>query len=110
MKIKMILVGMILLMVSPAWAMGDKELAAQVAKRAQVDKATAEKVIASFKEEVIAQLKAGEEVRLNDFGKFFAKSKDAHTAKNPKTGESVDVPAKNYLRFKAFKSGHAQLN
>jgi len=43
-------------------------------------------------------------------GKFYVKHRDAHKARNPKTGEMVDVPARNYLRFKAFKSGHAQLN
>jgi len=59
---------------------------------------------------IVTHLKKGEDVRLKGLGKFYAKHRNAHKARNPKTGKQVDVPARNYLRFKAFDSGHAKLN
>jgi len=47
---------------------------------------------------------AGERVIIRDFGSFSRKGRKAKTARNPKTGEVVQVPAKNVLTFKAAKS------
>jgi DNA-binding protein HU-beta len=44
-------------------------------------------------------LKAGEEVTVRDFGRFHHKTRDARTARNPRTGESVQVPAKTVIKF-----------
>ena len=110
MKKRWLIALFVLVFATPALAIGDKDLAAKVAKRAGVDAAVAQKVIASFKDEVVAQLRAGEEVRLKGMGKFYVKHADAKTMRNPKTGKKVDVPARNYLRFKTFKSGHASVN
>lgn len=47
---------------------------------------------------------AGERVIIRDFGSFTRKDRRAKTARNPKTGEVVQVPAKKVLTFKAAKS------
>ncbi|MDX8402650.1 MAG: HU family DNA-binding protein [Mariprofundaceae bacterium] len=97
-------------LVGNAWAAGDQDLARAAAKAAGVTQQQARAVIDAMKAEIIARLKAGEEVRLKGLGKFYVQHRKARKARNPKTGETMDVPARNYLRFKAFKSGHAQLN
>jgi len=47
---------------------------------------------------------AGERVIIRDFGTFQRRDKAATTARNPKTGEKIQVPAKSVLHFKAAKS------
>ncbi|KEK23960.1 HU family DNA-binding protein [Bacillus gaemokensis] len=42
---------------------------------------------------VVNALKAGEDVKLKGFVDFTTKEVEARTAKNPKTGEPVEVPA-----------------
>ncbi|RMF46872.1 MAG: HU family DNA-binding protein [Deltaproteobacteria bacterium] len=109
---KQFLAAMVCAMIfaSPALAIGDKDLAREAAKPAGVTQAQARAVIDAVKESIFAHLKNGEEVRLKGMGKFFRKHQKAHQAKNPRTGEKIEVPARNYLRFKAFDSGHAKLN
>lgn len=44
------------------------------------------------------------EVRLTGVGTFSVKDVDARTARNPKTGEAVEVPAKKKVLFKVSSS------
>jgi len=109
-KLIMILPILAMGFMQSAWGANDQDLAKAASKQAGVSQKQARLVLDSVKAEIIAQLKTGEEVRLKGLGKFYAKHKDAHKARNPKTGQQVDVPAHNYLRFKAFDSGNAKLN
>jgi len=45
----------------------------------------------------------GEAVIIKGFGSFKVKTRAARTARNPKTGEPLQVPAKDVLTFKAAK-------
>jgi DNA-binding protein HU-beta len=47
------------------------------------------------------QLKKGEKVTLIGFGTFSVVKRKARTAKNPRTGKAVKVPAKKVAKFKA---------
>ena len=93
-----------------ASAMGDKELAKAMAKQSGLSTAQAEQAIEAFKAIVVEQVKTGEAVRLKGFGKFTLKETKAHKGRNPKTGETIDIPARNHLRFKAFQGVKDQLN
>lgn len=44
-------------------------------------------------------LKAGDEVGIQNFGKFKTIAKEARAARNPMTGGTVDVPAHNVVKF-----------
>lgn len=50
------------------------------------------------------QLAAGESVTLQGFGSFEIREHAATTARNPRTGEAVSVPAKRVPAFKAAKT------
>ena len=52
---------------------------------------------------IISALKKGEEVSIAGFGAFVTKARKARTARNPRTGEMVQVPATTVPRFKAGK-------
>ena len=47
---------------------------------------------------------------IRDFGKFTTKLRDARTARNPQTGETIEVPAKYALTFKPTGVFKAEIN
>jgi integration host factor subunit beta len=50
------------------------------------------------------QLAAGKRVEIRGFGSFDTKERPSRTGRNPKTGESVFVPAKQVPFFRAGKA------
>ena len=48
-------------------------------------------------------LKKGQEVSIAGLGIFSAKMREARTARNPRTGESIEVPAMRVPKFRAAK-------
>ena len=48
-------------------------------------------------------VRAGETVRISGLGTFETADTAARTARNPSTGEAVDVPASKRVSFKASK-------
>jgi len=52
----------------------------------------------------------GDRVELRGFGSFSVKKRDARTGRNPRTGETVHVEAKNLPAFKAGKALRDMLN
>ena len=87
--------------------MNKTELVAAVAAKTEMSKKNAEKAVAAVLETVAETLAAGEKVQLVGFGTFEAREREARTAKNPRTGETVTVPA---TRTPAFKAGQALKN
>jgi integration host factor beta subunit len=55
-------------------------------------------------------LARGEKIEIRGFGNFRLKQRDGKVARNPKTGEKVQVPAKKALHFKIGKPFHHALN
>ncbi len=45
----------------------------------------------------------GEDVRVTGFASFNVKQRKARTARNPRTGETVNIPQRKTLAFKASK-------
>lgn len=68
-----------------------------------VSKKHAEEVVDFVFDTITSALKNGEEVSISGFGTFLVKSRKARTARNPRTGEIVQVPAMNVPRFRAGK-------
>ncbi|MBI5140134.1 MAG: HU family DNA-binding protein [Candidatus Vogelbacteria bacterium] len=66
-------------------------------------KSSAEAVVDSIIEAIVSSLKNGEEVSIAGLGIFSAKMRKARTARNPKTGEPVQVPAMKVPKFRAAK-------
>jgi nucleoid DNA-binding protein len=48
-------------------------------------------------------LRSGEKVEIRGFGSFTVRERDAREARNPKSGEVVDIPAKKVPFFKTGK-------
>jgi integration host factor subunit beta len=67
-------------------------------------------IVETFFESIKDALSRGEKVELRGFGNFRLKKRKARKARNPKTGESVDVPEKRVVYFKAGKELRELLN
>ena len=69
-------------------------------------KVQAEEIMDGLVDAIVSTLKKGGEVSIAGLGIFSVKSRKARTARNPRTGAMVNVPAMNVPKFrpaKAFK-------
>jgi DNA-binding protein HU-beta len=67
-------------------------------------KVQAEEVVDAIFDGIAGSLKSGDEVSIAGFGIFSAKQRAARTARNPRTGESITVPAMRVPKFRAAKA------
>ena len=67
-------------------------------------KVQAESVVDTVLNSIVSSLKKGEEVSIAGLGIFSAKMRKARTARNPRTGESISVPAMKVPKFRAAKA------
>lgn len=69
-----------------------------------------EQVVDVFFDEITQRLAEGGRIELRGFGAFSTRDREARTGRNPRTGESVSVPAKRVPYFKAGKEIRKRLN
>ncbi len=69
-----------------------------------------EQVVDIFFEEIAQRLSEGGRVELRGFGAFSTREREARKGRNPRTGETVDVPAKRVPYFKPGKDMRRRLN
>ena len=67
-------------------------------------KADSERVVEAIINAITESLKKGEDVSIAGLGIFSAKMRAARTARNPRTGESIQVPAMKVPKFRAAKA------
>lgn len=90
--------------------MNKNDLVAHVAAEAGLTRADAAKAVEAVLDGVTNALKAGDEVRLVGFGTFVVSERKAGEARNPRTGEKVEVAASRLPKFKAGKALKDALN
>lgn len=69
-----------------------------------------EHIVSTIFEEITEALSNGQRVELRGFGAFSVKERNARTGRNPRTGEAVEVGAKNAPTFKAGKKLREMIN
>ena len=77
-----------------------RELVQRIAEKTGAQQILAKEVIQGFLDEIIVELARGNRLEFRDFGVFEPKEKAKRVARNPRTGESVNVPAKTTVKFK----------
>jgi len=80
------------------------QLIANVAKDAGLTKVQAEKAVKSTFDNIADAMSKGENVTLIGFGTFSVYKRAARKGKNPRTGETIKIPAKQAVKFKAGKA------
>jgi integration host factor subunit beta len=69
-----------------------------------------ERIVTTIFDEITDALASGDRVELRGFGAFSVKERGSRTGRNPRTGESVDVPSKYIPYFKTGKQLREKLN
>ena len=84
--------------------MNKAELINAAAAASDVSKKDAETVITAALDAITAALQEGEKVQLVGFGSFEVKKRAERIGRNPKTKESIQIPASKVPVFKAGKA------
>ncbi|MEU8344257.1 HU family DNA-binding protein [Spirillospora sp. NPDC048832] len=90
--------------ISPQWRarrMNRSELVKMVAERAGSDEAAARRHVDAVFDTVMERVAAGERVTVTGFGTFDGFARPARSARNPRTGLPVEVPAARVPRFRS---------
>ena len=86
------------------------ELVSFIAEKTGLTKADSARAVDAFQEGIINGLKKEGKVTLTGFATFENVHKKATTARNPRTGKNVSVPAKNVPKIKAGSKLKEALN
>jgi DNA-binding protein HU-beta len=81
--------------------MNKGELIEKVAKECALSKAAAEQVLVSIFGAITDAMAAGDKVTLIGFGTFSVTERAAREGRNPQSGQTMSIPAKKVVKFKA---------
>jgi DNA-binding protein HU-beta len=84
--------------------MNKADIVAQVHGMLGGTKVQAEQVVETIIDSIVDTLKKGEEVSIAGLGIFSTKMRPARQGRNPRTGESIQVPAMRTPKFRAAKA------
>ena len=84
--------------------MNKKQFVERMVERTDSPKGEAEKHLEAFTTAISEALKAGEEVQLPGFGKFYVREQKAREGRNPQSGEKMQIEARKVPAFKAGKA------
>lgn len=83
--------------------MNKNDLISKVAAATGLSKADAGKAVDAVFGAITDALKKGDDVRLVGFGTFSVAKRAASTGRNPRTGQTIQIPASKQPKFKAGK-------
>ncbi len=84
--------------------MNKADIATKVHEVLGTTKADADRAVETIIDSITQALKSGEEVSIAGLGIFSAKVRPAREGRNPRTGESVHIPAMRVPKFRAAKA------
>lgn len=83
--------------------MNKADLVSALAKKLNLSKTQSESFLDATLDVIQKTVSKGDEVKLVGFGTFSCLNKKARVGRNPKTGQSVDIPGTKVPRFKPGK-------
>ncbi|MDG2396400.1 MAG: HU family DNA-binding protein [Flavobacteriaceae bacterium] len=90
--------------------MNKTDLIDGMAADADISKAAAKKALESFLGNVGGALKGGGRVSLVGFGSWSVSRRAAREGRNPQTGATIQIKAKNVVKFKAGSELSSSVN
>ena len=84
--------------------MNKTELIAAVAQKTGLTKKDAERVVSATVDTIVETMAQGEKVQISGFGIFEAKTREARVGRNPRTKQTIQIPATRLPAFKASKT------
>ncbi len=79
------------------------ELIAAIAEQSGLSKKDAEKALSATLDTIVNAVAAGDKIQLTGFGTFEQRQRNARTGVDPRTGNSIEIPASKVPAFKAGK-------
>ncbi len=79
------------------------ELIAAIAEQSGLSKKDAEKALTATIDTIIKTVAAGDKIQLTGFGTFEQRQRNARTGCDPRTGNTIEIPASKVPAFKAGK-------
>jgi nucleoid DNA-binding protein len=80
-----------------------KEIVKQIAERCKLTQLQTKEIVQQTFDAIVETLLEVGRIELRNFGVFEVKQRKARKARNPRTGDRVDVPPKNVVTFKPGK-------
>jgi DNA-binding protein HU-beta len=84
--------------------MNKSELVEAVSSESDLSKADAGRAVDAVISAITKALKGGQDVTLVGFGTFTVRTRGARTGRNPRTNETINIPASKNPAFKAGKA------
>jgi integration host factor subunit beta len=86
------------------------DIVEEISEKTGLNKKEAFVVVDLMIENIKKALSEGDKIELRGFGSFKVKKRNQRKARNPRTGETVDVPAKLVPFFKVSKALKERVN
>lgn len=99
-----------MLFVQLSLAASNSPLVTRIAEEQGIEQEAAQKQVETVFNAIKSELKAGNPVMIRTFGKFHLQAREARKGRNPRTGETIDIPAKKYPRFSSSDSLKKEMN
>jgi integration host factor subunit beta len=77
-----------------------RELVVRLSRKHGLQQRLTRDLVQSFLDEIVASLAQGERLEFREFGIFHLQHKNARIARNPRTGETFEIPERNIVHFK----------
>ena len=84
--------------------MNREELITEISKKTKVSKKDASMILSATLDSIQTSVKKGHKVTLVGFGTFSSKHRAARNGRNPQTGKTIKIAAKNVPSFSAGKA------
>lgn len=84
--------------------MDKKQIIEAIAKKAGLSKKDATNAVVGLLDLIKSELSKGRQVSFIGFGSFIVAKRKAREGRNPKTGETIKIPAGKVPRFRPGKS------
>lgn len=81
--------------------MNKTDLINRISEQANLSKAQAKMALDAMTDGIISALETGDKVSLLGFGTFSVSERNERTGINPRTGETLIIPARKTVKFKA---------
>ena len=102
--------SLVLLSSTSAFSADSSWLEKVYAEKVGVSQKEAKKVVADVFNSLATTLDDGKTVTVRGFGKFYVSNRDKREARHPKTGKTIQVPARKYARFSSSDTLKNKLN
>jgi len=79
------------------------DLVAKIANEARITKAAAERAVNCVTDSIQDCVRRGERIALPGLGSFTTARRRARMGRNPRTGQTISIPAKTVPKFSASK-------